>query len=407
MTHVSPEPSPEGPATATAKPLPLTRTCPFDPPAELGRLRAHEPVSRLAYPDGSVGWLVTDHALARAVLTDQRFSARGELQRSPVPYGLAEPEPARPGAFIFMDPPEHTRYRKHLTGQFTVRRMRLLEARITEITEERLAAMRRGGQSADLVADFALPIPSLVICELLGVPYEDHGFFQQNSSAIFDLEQSAEEIQQAFGVLVGYLAELVARKRAQPTDDLLSNLVAAGDLNDEELIGVVLLLLVAGHETTANMLALGTFALLRHPDQLELLRKDPQLIDDAVEELLRYLSIMHVGLVRAALEDVEVGGRTIKAGEVVTVSVAAANRDPKKFPDPERLDITNPAGGHLAFGHGIHQCLGQQLARIEMRVGINGLLREFPGLRLAVPASDVPMRSDMSIYGVHRLPVTW
>ncbi|MFF1716132.1 cytochrome P450 [Streptomyces sp. NPDC058268] len=392
---------------ADARSLPMSRECPFTPPAELGRLRAEEPVSPLAYPDGSVGWLVTDHTLAKAVLTDGRFSARGELQRSPVPYGLAEPEPARPGGFIFMDPPDHTRYRKHLTGQFTVRRMKLLEARIEEITDQRLAAMRKNGPTAELVGDFALPIPSLVICELLGVPYEDHDFFQRNSSSIFDLGQSVEEIQQAFGALVGYLAELLGRKRAQPTDDLLSNLAAGSDLNDEELIGVALLLLVAGHETTANMIALGTFALLRHPEQLQLLRDDPSLMDNAVEELLRYLSIMHVGLVRAALEDVELGGRTVKAGEVVTVSVSAANRDPQKFDLPEELSITTPANGHLAFGHGIHQCLGQQLARIEMRIAYKGLLREFPGLRLAVPADEVPMRSDMSIYGVHRLPVTW
>ncbi|MFC9648659.1 MULTISPECIES: cytochrome P450 [unclassified Streptomyces] len=401
LSEVSPTPP------SAARPLPLERTCPFTPPAELGRLREQDPVSPLAYPDGSVGWLVTDHALAKSVLTDNRFSARGELQRSPVPYGLAEPEPARPGAFIFMDPPEHTRYRKQLTGQFTVRRMKLLEARIEEITAQRLAAMRQGGNSAELVADFALPIPSLVICELLGVPYEDNDFFQRHSSAIFDLGQSVEEIQQAFGALVGYLSELLARKRARPTDDLLSGLVSGSDLNDEELIGIVLLLLVAGHETTANMLALGTFALLRHPDQLRLLRDRPELTDNAVEELLRHLSIMHVGLVRAALEDVELGGRTVRAGEVVTVSVTAANHDPKKFPTPQRLDITAPANGHLAFGHGIHQCLGQQLARIEMRIGFRELLREFPQLRLAVPAEDIPMRSGMSIYGVHRLPVTW
>lgn len=155
------------------------------------------------------------------------------------------------------------------------------------------------------------------------------------------------------------------------------------------------------------MLSLGTFALLRHPDQFRLLREKPELVDGAVEELLRYLSIMHVGLIRAALEDVEVGGRLIRAGETVTVSMAAANRDPKKFGASEDLDITRNAGGHLAFGHGIHQCLGQQLARIEMRIGFTGLLREFPDLRLAIPASEVPLRSDMGIYGVHRLPVTW
>ncbi|MEV3914142.1 cytochrome P450 [Streptomyces canus] len=392
-------------AAGTPQPLPLTRTCPFTPPAELTRLREQEPVSPLAHPDGTVGWLVTEHALAKQVLTDSRFSARSELQHSPVLD--QEPQAAMPGGFIFMDPPDHTRYRKLLTGQFTVRRMRQLEARVQEITDQQLAMMREKGPGADLVADFALPIPSLMICELLGVPYEDHDFFQKNSSAIFELAQNPEEVGQAFGALHVYLGELLQRKRAEPTGDLLSSLAAESDLSDVELIGVALLLLVAGHETTANMLSLGTFALLRHPDQFRLLREKPELVDGAVEELLRYLSIMHVGLIRAALEDVEVGGRLIRAGETVTVSMAAANRDPKKFGASEDLDITRNAGGHLAFGHGIHQCLGQQLARIEMRIGFTGLLREFPDLRLAIPASEVPLRSDMGIYGVHRLPVTW
>jgi cytochrome P450 len=395
--------------TSTVSPgsLPTARTDPFTLPAELTRLREQEPISRLAYPDGTIGWLVTEHALAKQVLTDQRFSARGELQRSPVPCGVTEPEPARPGAFIFMDPPEHTRYRKHLTGLFTVRRMNVLEARIKEITDEHIAAMRRHGSPVDLVSEFTLPIPSLVICELLGVPYESHDVFQHNSSAIFAIDQPPEQLQQAFGVLVGMLLELIQRKRAEPGDDLLSGLATGSDLTDEELIGIALLLLVAGHETSANMIALGTFALLRHPDQLRLLRDDPSLINSAVEELLRYLTIMHVGLIRAALEDVEVGGRLVRAGEVVTVSVAAANHDPKKFARPDELDITAAAAGHLAFGHGIHQCLGQQLARIEMRVAYDALLRAFPTLRLAVPADEVPVRDDMSIYGVHSLPVAW
>jgi cytochrome P450 len=393
--------------TAPVPSLPTARTCPFTPPAELATLRETDPVSRMSYPDGSVGWLVTEHAIAKAVLSDSRFSARGELQRSPVPYGLSEPEPAKPGAFIFMDPPEHTRYRKLLTGQFTVRRMKQLEARVEQITEQCLADMRRQGPPVDLVSAFAMPIPSLVICELLGIPYDDHDFFQKNSASIFSLDQSPEQIQQAFGALLGFLLELLGRRRAEPTDDLLSNLATDSDLTDEELIGIALLLLVAGHETSANMIALGTFALLENPDQLRLLRDDPSLIGGAVEELLRYLSIMHVGLVRSALEDIELGGKLIKAGEVVTISVSAANRDPKKFATPDRLDITSPAAGHVAFGHGLHQCLGQQLARIEMRIAYTSLLREFPNLRLAIPAAEVPTRADMSIYGVHRLPVAW
>ncbi|MEU6474758.1 cytochrome P450 [Streptomyces massasporeus] len=397
-----------GPAAGPAlqpRPLPLTRSCPFTPPAELTDLRGREPLSRVANPDGTTGWLVTDYALARKVLSDPRFSARQELMSSPLTDRAFEP--AMPGGFLFMDPPEHTRYRKLLTGQFTVRRMRSLEARVEEVTGHQLARLRAQGPGADLVEHFALPIPSLMICELLGVPYEDHEFFQSRAVAIFRLVQDPQEAAEAYAGLRTYLLDLVRRRRKEPADDILSELVAGGDLSDDELIGMALLLLLAGHETTANMIAMGTFALLSHPGQLALLRRDPSLIDGAVEELLRYLSIMHVGLLRAALEDVELAGCVIGKGDTVTVSVAAANRDPQKFGPSEDLDITRAATGHVAFGHGIHQCLGQQLARIEMRIGINALLREFPGLRLDAEVGEVPVRKDMGVLGVHRLPVSW
>ncbi|MFF3720654.1 cytochrome P450 [Streptomyces prasinus] len=404
-TETTRESRPAREAASEPRPLPLTRSCPFTPPAELTALREREPLSRVANPDGTTGWLVTDYALARKVLSDPRFSARQELMSSPLTDRRFEP--AMPGGFLFLDPPEHTRYRKLLTGRFTVRRMRRLEARVEEVTDRQLTLLRAQGRGADLVEHFALPIPSLMICELLGVPYEDHEFFQSRAVAIFRLVQDPEEASAAYSALRTYLLDLVRRRREEPADDILSELVTGGDLTDDELIGMALLLLLAGHETTANMIAMGAFALLSHPGQAELLREDPSLIDGAVEELLRYLSIMHVGLLRAALEDVELAGRVIGEGDTVTVSVAAANRDPEKFGPSEDLDITRPATGHVAFGHGIHQCLGQQLARIEMRIGVNSLLREFPGLRLDVPVLEVPVRTDMGVHGVHRLPVTW
>jgi cytochrome P450 len=206
---------------------------------------------------------------------------------------------------------------------------------------------------------------------------------------------------------MAYLAELVAAKRAEPGSDLLSGLVTGGQLSDEELTGMGMLLLTAGHETTANMLALGAFALLRHPDQADRLRADPSLASNAVEELLRYLTITHIGPIRVAKADVELAGRTIRAGETVTLSLPVANRDPERFGDPDRLDLDRAAGTHLAFGHGIHQCLGQQLARAELRVAYPALLRRFPTLTLAVPPEEVPLRTRATMYGVHRLPVTW
>jgi cytochrome P450 len=380
--------------------------CPFDPPKGLlGR----EPIGRMTYPDGHEGWLVTGYAAARAVLADPRFSSRMELRRSPTPHAMVQeaPRTAPPGVISRLDPPEHTHYRRLLTGEFTVRRMKLLEPKIEELAERQIEEMRRQGPPADLVQAFALPIPSLVICDLLGVPYADRERFQHDTAVMFSLDASAEAIMGAVGSLAAYLGELVARKRAESADDLLSGLITGGHLNDEELTNIALMLLVAGHETTANMLALGTYALLRDPDRLAELRRDPSLIKDAVEELLRYLSIVHIGPTRTALADVEVGGRLVREGEVVTISLPAANRDPGRFEHPDRLDFRRPATGHLAFGHGLHQCLGQQLARVEMRIGYTALLRAFPDLRLAVPAEEVPLRDSMLIYGVDRLPVAW
>ncbi|WP_219509355.1 cytochrome P450 [Nonomuraea ceibae] len=397
-----------------ASPAPVTfpteRPSPFDPPEVLGRWREEAPVRPLRYPDGHQGWLVTGFSAARAVLTDSRFSSLLENLHWPIRWEGLEPEnfAQPPGFFMQMDPPDHSRFRKQLAAEFTVRRMRQLEPRIEQITEETLDAMERGGAPADLVQEFALPIPSLVICELLGVPYADRERFQRDSATALRVGSTKEEVGAATGSMMGYLYELVARKRAEPADDLLSGLVTGSDLSHEEIAGAGLLLLVAGHETTANMLGLGAFALLSDPGQLAALRSWPHLIEGAVEELLRYLAVTHLGPLRAALEDVEIAGRTIRKGQVVTISVPAANRDPERFADPETFDVTRPpTAGHLTFGHGIHQCLGQQLARIEMRVAFPALFRRFPGLRLAVPAEEVPMRTDMSIYGAHRLPATW
>jgi cytochrome P450 len=393
--------------------LPTKRTsgCPFAPPAELARLRADHPVTPLAFPDGHLGWLVTGHDAARTVLADPRFSTRPELKHSPLgvaPRPGGPGRPAAPGWFVNMDPPEHTRYRRMLTGQFTVRRMKQLEPRIRQIVDEHLTAMAAAGPPVDLVAAFALPIPSLVICELLGVPYTDHEFFQEQSAVMTGLG-TQEQVTAAIGALAGYLGDLAAAKRAEPGDDLLSGLIAEAGLTDEELANIGLILLVAGHETTANMLALGTFALLQHPEQLAAFRADPELAEPAVEELLRYLSILQFGAPnRAALEDVELAGRLVRKGETVTLSLPAADHDPEVFDQPEalRLDRAN-ARRHLAFGHGVHQCLGQQLARIEMRIAYRALFERFPDLRLAVPAEEVPLRDDAVVYGVWRLPVTW
>ncbi|MBU3060975.1 cytochrome P450 [Nocardia sp. NEAU-G5] len=393
--------------------LPTARDAgPFNPPSAVAELRETRPVSPIVFPDGHQGWIVTGYWALRELLADTRFSSRQDLgvlhtlEDLPDLPADREPSPQIPGVFIAMDPPDHTRLRRKLTGAFTVRRMKQLEDHIVEVVERQLDHLASLTPPVDLVAEFALPVPSLVICELLGVPYADRVTFQSNSAKFLVRDQEIEEKMAAYGALTTYLAELVMSKRAEPGDDLLSDLARQDDLSIEELTGIAFLLLLAGHETTANMLGLGTFALLEYPEQAAELRAEPDLMPGAVEELMRYLSVVDV-LYRYAAEDLELGGETIAKGSTVVISLLAANHDPARFENPDALDIRRTARGHLSFGHGVHQCLGQQLARIEMRAGFQGLLRRFPTLALAIPAEEVKLRTDMNIYGVHELPVTW
>ncbi|HEY9292486.1 MAG TPA: cytochrome P450 [Microlunatus sp.] len=393
--------------------LPMERDAgPFDPPSAITALREARPVSPMIFPDGHEGWLVTGYDAVRQVMADTRFSSRQDIGIVHVPYetpGMpapTEPSPPMPGLFIAMDPPDHSRLRRRLTGAFTARRMKQLEEQITEVAEQQLDHLAGLTPPVDLVKEFALPVPSRVIGKLLGVPYEDQQEFQTNSARFMVRDVSLEDKMAAYGAMMGYLAGLVTSKRAEPGDDILSDLAVQEDLTIEELTGAAFLLLLAGFETTINMLGLGTFALLEHPEQLAELRNKPELLPDAVEELLRYLSVADI-FFRYATEDIEVGGETIVQGSTVVVSLLAANHDPLRFDNPDTMDIHRNPRGQIAFGHGIHQCLGAQLARIEMRAGFDGLLRRFPTLQLAVAADEVGLRTDMNIYGVHELPVTW
>jgi cytochrome P450 len=390
--------------------MPYQRDTRYDPPPALMALQEQPLRPMRYYPDGTEGWLVTGHAEARRILADPRFVTGEQFTHSPteLPHVFVSfTEQVPPGFFLFFDPPEHTRLRRKVTGVFTVKRMKDLEPRIGEIVDERIAALRAAGAGADLVREFTLPVPSLVICEMLGVPYADRDAFQSNSAAMLDLSLSVEDRNKAMAELFGYLMALVPAKRAEPGDDMVSALAVDDDLSDVEAAGMALILLVAGHETTANMLALGTFTLLEHPDQLKRLRAEPGLMTAAVEELLRYLTVAHNGIMRIAKEDAEIDGRLIRAGQHITVVLQAANRDPERYDRPGELDLGRDSQGHVAFGHGLHQCVGQQLARVEMRIAFAKLLEAFPGLELAVPSEEIPMRSDMAVYGVHELPVKW
>lgn len=392
---------------SAAHPLPTRRDgCPFAPPARLAELRQEQPLSRMAYPGGHVGWLATSHSLARAILTDPRFSAVQELRRAVIPRSMVPrepPPPALPGMFGGLHSEEHSRYRRLLAVFFSARQAQLRVPRIQEIADELLNRMRSAGPPADLMEDFATPFALRVLCELVGVPDTDQEQVGHDSALLFRQQGTEEQIAKSFTSIYGYLHELVAAKRAQPSDDVLGHLVADTELSDTELAGVGFSLLAAGHDTPASMVALGAFALLTHPNQLRTVLADPA---NAVEELLRYLTIAHTN-VRTALTDIELGGELVRAGETVTISMQTADRDPARYPNPDTLDLSRRATGHVALGYGIHQCLGQQLARVEMRVAFPALLTRFPTLSLAVDPSEVRLRTDSNIYGVHELPVTW
>jgi cytochrome P450 len=320
-----------------------------------------------------------------------------------------DPDAMRAGNLLMTDPPEHTRLRRLLTGEFTVRRIRRLEPRISEIVEERLDAMAQAGPPTDLVADFALPVPSLVICELLGVPYADREDFQTRASKQIDLTLPLEERARVSVESRTYMGELVDRAFADPADDMLGMLVRehGEELTRDELIGIATLLLIAGHETTANMLALGTLALLGHPEQAAMVREDPDAVAPAVEELMRYLSIVHASVPRIAVADTEVAGQAIAAGDMVLVALAAADRDRALVEDPDRLDVGRAAAPHVAFGHGVHHCLGAPLARMEMAIAFPALLRRFPTLATTTDPARADFREGTFIYGMRSLPLTW
>ncbi len=391
--------------------LPTRRSCPMGPPDELAELRSTRPIARFTFPDGHCGWIVTGYAQARAILADPRFSVRVELSHPTVTGERAEhfsPADYPPGVFSKLDPPEHTRFRRQFAGQFTARRMRELSTRVTEIADRRAAAMVRLGPPADLVRDFARPVAALVICELFGVPEADRASFQRDAATLFDLQHSYADARAGITRCLLYLANLVRGRRTAPGADVLSGVVEAGELTQPEIVGAALGMLIAALESAVHMIALGTYALLTRPDQLAALRADPGLLDGAVEELLRFLTVVKDGTQRTPMEDVEIDGVLLPAGQTVLVHLPAANRDPARFPDPDRLDVARPyPPGHLAFGHGIHLCLGQQLARVEIRAAHAALLRHAPGLRLAVPVEEVAVGVDMAMNGVRVLPVAW
>jgi len=391
--------------------FPQDRTCPYHPPTAYAPLREARPLSRVTLFDGRTAWMVTGHDTARALLADPRLSTDRTRPDFPAPTARFAAVKNRRTALLGVDDPEHRVQRRMMVPSFTLRRATELRPRIQRIVDERIDAMIAQGPPAELVSAFALPVPSTVICALLGVPYADHDFFEGQSRRLLR-GPGAEEVMDARDQLEEYFDELIdlKRKQREPGDGVLDELVHRqlkdGELTREELIALAIILLVAGHETTANMISLGTYTLLQHPDRLAELRTDPALVPGAVEELMRMLSIAD-GLLRMALEDIEVAGTTIRAGDGVVFSTSVVNRDENVYADPDTLDWHRSARHHIAFGFGIHQCLGQNLARAELEIALHTLFDRLPTLRLAVPADEIPFKPGDTIQGMLELPVTW
>jgi cytochrome P450 len=397
--------------------LSMVRDRIFDPPAELNDLlRSGRSLHRLRFKGGEVGWLVTGYHAARSVLNDPRFSLREIpplLTVEPAKHeGVIEwmrEEGLLRGDMLTMDPPEHTRLRQALAPRFALRSVEQFESTVEEIVARCLDDLEMTEPPQDLVRTFAAPITFRSHCAFLGVPERDIHMLELIGETNGNPALSADEVMAATREFLEYLKDVVARKRAEPGDDLITDLLDGGVLDDEEILGMLVLLFIAGVDTTESMLATGVFALLTHEDQLELLRGDPTLWKSAVEELMRYLTVFNVGtLTRTATEDVRLDGATIKAGEWVSVSLLGANRDGERFSNPEELDIARGGKGQIGFGHGVHVCIGQHLARLEMRVGFTRLIERFPGISLASPVEDVILSEEDEVtFAVKRLPVSW
>lgn len=382
--------------------------CPFSPSPELTTFARDTSVGRISLWDGSPAWLVTRHADVRAVLRDSTFSSAAHHPGFPwINDGLKVQCTSGPTPFIRLDGPDHARVRNLLAAHFTPRRAEALRPRIQEIVDDLLDAMIRHRAPADLLAELTLPLPSLIICELLGVDYDDRAFFRERSTVLLQTYADPTTLATALDELIGYLTRLVERRRHTPDAGIVSLLAANGELSDAEIAFTSMFLLIAGHETTANQAAMSVLALLLNPEQLALLRANPALTKGAVEELLRYASIVHSGAPRVATADVIVGGRQIASGEGVLCVLDTANHDERVFAAPERLDITREARSHLAFGFGVHQCLGQALARVELQVILETVLRRLPGLRLAIAVDELRFNENGAAYSVQELPVSW
>ncbi|MFF5113626.1 cytochrome P450 [Streptosporangium sp. NPDC000509] len=391
--------------------FPIRRGCPFSAPEEYTRLRTLEPVARVTLPTGREAWVVSRYEDVRELLADPRISA--DIRRPNFPaLGEGEQEiGARLRPFIRTDAPEHTRYRRMLLPEFTVRRIRAMRPAVQTIVDGLLDSMLATQAPVDFVPLYANAVSTSVICELLGIPAENLEFFRDVTRISGSRHSSAEQVAEALGGLFALISDLVAQRQERPGDDLLSRLVVdhlqTGNITLPELLSTVGITINAGRETSTNMIALSTLLLLQRPDLMEELRADPSLMPAAVNEFLRVMSIADSIPLRVAAQDIEISGTVIPADDGVIALLAGADHDPEQFPDPDQVDFRRPDNHHVAFGYGVHQCIGQHLARLELEVALETLIRRVPTLRLAATDEEIEFKHDSATFGIERLPVTW
>ena len=390
--------------------FPWHRPRPYVPPEMYERLRAEGNPVKIELATGREAWLVTRYDHVRLVLNDNRFSA--DRAHPGYPYFIPIPEQFRTNAsFLGMDPPDHTEHRRKVAPEFTNRRVQTLRPRVQEIVDECLDAMLKAGPPTDLVQALSLPVPTAVIGALFGVPDTDYEFLHEHTKMMMSGSSSAEERLAGITELEGYLRELVATKEQTPGDDMLSRVITKyrddGKLDLDQMTSMTRLLLIAGHETSANMISLGTLTLIEHPDQLAELKRDPSIVPQVVEELLRYLAVADLATSRIAKTDVEIGGVTIRAGEGVIAVSLSANRDPDAFENPDKLDVHRDASQNVTFGYGLHHCVGADLTRVELEVVFGTLFQRIPDLQLAKPVEQLPYKDGAIMYGAYEMPVTW
>jgi len=390
---------------------PMQRGCPFHPPEPYAQLRKEQPFARVRLWDGTSPYLVTNFDDIKLILSHQDFSAQAINPAYPHVFEGRMAADLADRSFLRLDNPEHDRLRRMVTKEFTVKKVNALRPMIQQNVDRLLENYSKLPQGSDFVEHVAAPLPTEIITYMLGVPYGDHEVFHRATKIQFGTKSTPADVRASIKELFDYLDQLITAKAANPQDDVISRLVQEqlepGHVDRETLINIIRLLLSAGHQTTQAMTAMGVLTLLQHPDQLALIKADPELIPHAVEELLRYTSPLHIGARRVAMEDIDVNGHLVKKGEGVICSIPAANRDEQLFPNPDQFDVTRNASRHVAFGYGIHQCLGQVLARAELQIVYSSVFNRFPKLRLAIPFEQLRFRHEMFVYGVHELPLAW